>query len=621
MYNTCVHDVFDIFSMKHVAVLDFGSQYTHVITRTVREMGILSRIYPHDVTMDILRTADIGGIIVSGGPQSVHDPNALTMDPAIVTSGVPVLGICYGHQLIAHLCGGTVASGAAREYGKATMAVTDATSPLFAGVPHETVVWMSHGDSVVRLPKDFAVIGATPNCAITAMASHARNIYGIQFHPEVDHSRDGARMLENFVAHICGLPRTWNIADVVGDVEEKIRTQVGDKNVFMLISGGVDSNVAFALLSKTMGTERVRGLLIDTGFMREGEVRDVVRSFQAIGMNNIIVTDASETFLAAVADRVDPEEKRKCIGQTFLDVKDAVLAELHLNPNTWLLGQGTIYPDIIESGGAKNADTIKTHHNRVDAIKDMIAAGLVVEPLADFYKYEVREIGRALHLPDALIERHPFPGPGLAIRVLNYDVETKDTRAIADAQRDADVFFAQSYPHVHHVVLPVRSVGVQGDHRTYAHPLAVWGEEDWQMLDAMSVATTNICKGINRVVRLLTADKAPIFASSRTRRTLTRQRLDVLRTLDAIVTRHLRETGMINDIVQCPVVLVPITDGGDKESVVLRPINTRDFMTADFYQMDHALLTNLVCDLMATDLVAHVFYDITNKPPGTTEWE
>ncbi len=609
--------------MQHIAIVDFGSQYTHVIARTVRAMGVLSRIYPHDVTAHTLATLNVGGIILSGGPQSVYESTAPKIDPNLLTCGVPVLGICYGHQLIAQLLGGEVVPGEVREYGKAIMTITDPSSPLFADVPRETVVWMSHGDRVARVPEDFTVIGSTVDCAVTAMASATRKIYSMQFHPEVDHSRDGARMLENFVVHICGLPRTWKIANIIDDLEEKIRTQVGAKNVFMLISGGVDSNVAFALLSKVLGTDRVQGLLIDTGFMRAGEVRSVVESFHARGMTNLTVTDASEAFLKAVDGVIAPEEKRKRIGQTFLDVKDAVLAEQGLHPTTWLLGQGTIYPDIIESGGTPHAATIKTHHNRVDAIKEMISAGLVVEPLADFYKHEVREIGRLLGLPDALVDRHPFPGPGLAIRVLNIDPHKNTTDVPHETQRDVDAFFAQAYPHVQHAILPVRSVGVQGDSRTYAHPLAVWGETDWQKLDALSVATTNTCYGINRVVHVLTTDDAtPVFAPPRTQHTLTRERLDVLRTLDAIVTQYMHTTGLHREILQCPVVLVPITDGrSDRESVVLRPIWTRDFMTAEFSKINHTILTPLVRDLHATDLVAHVFYDITNKPPGTTEWE
>lgn len=609
--------------MKHIAIVDFGSQYTHVIARTVREIGVLSRIYPHDVTAQTLADANVGGIILSGGPQSVYGAQTLTADPTILTAGMPILGVCYGHQLLAHLLGGEVTAGQTHEYGKATMTVADTSSPLFADVPSETVVWMSHGDSVVRVPEGFAVIGATLDCAVTAMADERRKIYGIQFHPEVDHSRDGATMLRNFVVGICGMPQEWQMEHIIAAVEEKIRAHVGAKNVFMLISGGVDSNVAFALLTKTLGTDRVRGLLIDTGFMRAGEVDDVVRSFRAIGMDNIIVTDASATFLAAVADVYDPEEKRARIGQTFLTVKDQVLADAQLDPTTWLLGQGTIYPDIIESGGTQNAATIKTHHNRVDAIKEMIAAGLVVEPLADFYKYEVRAIGRELELPDALVDRHPFPGPGLAIRVLNADSTQRDSTPSAEVAREVAECLAQQHVDVAHAIVPIRSVGVQGDQRTYAHPLAVWGSLSWEQWDALSVAMTNACSGINRVVRLLTAERGDAVQCARPAQacTTTQARLDTLRTVDAIVTRHLHEAGIYDAISQCPVVLLPVTDGSEKESIVLRPINTRDFMTADFYRMDEAALAALVRDIMATGVVAHVFYDITNKPPGTTEWE
>lgn len=608
--------------MRHIAIVDFGSQYTHVIARAVRDAGVLSRIYPHDVAADTLAAADVGGIILSGGPQSVSAAAPPCVDPKLCACGVPVLGICYGHQLIARLCGGTVVAGNAREYGRATMRIMGA-SPLLEGVPSPTVVWMSHGDSVKRLPEGFVTIGTTADCAITAMANEKRRIYGLQFHPEVDHSRDGARIVENFAVRICDMPRTWKTDTIIADVTRKIRAQVGDKNVFLLMSGGVDSNVAFALLTAALGKARVRGLMIDTGFMRAGEVEEVVRTFREAGMDTITVRDAADAFFAATAGVIAPEEKRRRVGQTFVDVKDAALAEMRLRSDEWFLGQGTIYPDIIESGGTARADTIKTHHNRVDAIKDMIAAGRVVEPLADFYKHEVRAIGRALGLPDILVDRHPFPGPGLAIRVLNTDParHAKGAPSVAAATDCANRLFDARFANIARAVLPVKSVGVQGDGRTYAYPLAIWGETDWETVDAISVATTNACPDINRVVLLLTSAARPVFLPPRTARTLTRQRVEVLRAVDAIVTRHMRRTGLDKEILQFPVVLVPITDGSDKESIVLRPIHTRDFMTAAFYRMDAEVLAKLVDAIVATGMISHVFYDVTNKPPGTTEWE
>lgn len=601
----------------HIAILDFGSQYMHLIARNIREMNVLAKIYPHDALATELKNAS--GIIFSGGPQAVYAKNSISVDPKILELGVPILGICYGHQLLAHMLGGKVKLGKVKEYGSAKLKL-QGKSMLFENVKKNTGVWMSHGDSVSRVPKNFSVIASTPDCPVTAMADEKNRFYGLQFHPEVDHTIEGKKMLENFVLKIARAQKNWEIKDIIKHLVLRIKKQVGKRKVFVLVSGGVDSNVAFALLTKALGKARVKGLYIDTGFMREKESQEIIKNFQKIGFDNLEVIDASVTFFENLKGIYEPEEKRKIIGQTFLDVKDSVTKKLKLNSAEWLLGQGTIYPDTIESGGTKNSDKIKTHHNRVDAIQKMIELGLVVEPLVDFYKYEVREIGRLLKLPKKLIDRHPFPGPGLAIRMLCLDPQ-KTSGNLRKTENKVKKFQQKNYPKLASCTLPIKSVGVQGDNRTYAHPLAIWKESSWKKLDRISVSITNSIQEINRVVLLLNPKKKTEFYLAKGKIYLTKERTETLRKIDAVVTKTMRETALYGQIWQFPVVLIPVTDGSEKESIVLRPVNTRDAMTLNFYQMEKAVLQKMTKAILATGRISYVFYDITNKPPGTTEWE
>jgi GMP synthase (glutamine-hydrolysing) len=601
----------------HIAILDFGSQYTNLIARNIREMNVLAKIYPHDIVAEELKTAS--GIILSGGPQSVYDKNSLTVDPKILELGIPVLGLCYGHQLLAHLLGGKVKPGNVREYGRAKLKLKEKTE-LFDNVQKTTEVWMSHGDSVSQVPQNFLIYASTSDCPVTAMANEKNKIYGLQFHPEVDHTQEGKKILKNFIFKIAQAKKNWEIKDIVAHLISKIKKQVGRKKVFVLVSGGVDSNVAFALLTKALGKSRVKGLYIDTGFMRKNESQEIIKNFQKIGFDNLEVIDASVTFFENLKGIYEPEMKRKIIGQTFLDVKDSVTKKLKLNSAEWLLGQGTIYPDTIESGGTKNSDKIKTHHNRIDAIQKMIDLGLVIEPLVDFYKYEVREIGKLLKLPKNLIERHPFPGPGLAIRILCLKQE-ESTANFKKIKNKVKKFYQINYPKINSAILPIRAVGVQGDNRTYAHPLAIWKESAWKKLDDLSSRTTNSIREINRVVLLLNPPKKNDFRLTKKATCLTKERVETLREIDAIVTKNIRKDGLYNKIWQFPVVLIPITDKTQKESIVLRPVNTRDAMTLNFYQMDKTILKKITNAILATGKISYVFYDLTNKPPGTTEWE
>lgn len=607
--------------MKHIAILDFGSQYTHLIARTIRELGVLAKIYHNDVSAEELGD-NIEGIILSGGPQSVYDEKSLRAKEEVLQMGVPILGICYGHQFLAHSLKGKVETGKIGEYGMAKLKIVGG-SEIFSGISDNSQVWMSHGDSVSKVPQGFKVIGETSDCGITAMANDKEKMFGFQFHPEVAHSKEGMKMIENFVIGVCNAQCDWKIENVTEELIEKVRAQVGDRKVFILVSGGVDSNVAFALLTKALGEERVKGLYIDTGFMRQDESKRIMERFERIGFHNLEIMDASEMFFERLVGVYEPEEKRAIIGKTFLDAKDLAAEKMELDAEQWLLGQGTIYPDTIESGGTKNANTIKTHHNRVDAITEMIEKGLVVEPIVDLYKDEVRKVGRLLELPNELVDRHPFPGPGLAIRCLCMDISSEENVDLRESEEKIKQFCKDRGFNIFSKILPIKSVGVQGDNRTYAHPLAVWGERDWDKLNDFSSAVTNANKEVNRVILLLNGGSEDDLQFNLMEKSvyLSNDRIDLLRKADRIVSDVMREKGIYSDIDQFPVVLVPIRDKKGRESIVLRPINTRDFMTLHFYQMQEEVLAEIVRRISEIEEIGHIFFDVTNKPPGTTEWE
>jgi len=614
--------------IKHIAILDFGSQYTHLIARRIRELNVLAKIYPANIRANKLVSPNILGIIVSGGPQSVYDKNSAKIDSKILELKKPILGLCYGHQLITHSLGGEVKPGKTKEYGKAELEVK-LKADILKNIEKKTTVWMSHGDTVAKMPSGFKKIALTGDCAIAGMADKKRQIYGLQFHPEVHHTKEGTQMIENFIFKICKAEKNWSITNLVDNLIQKVQRQAKGKKVFVLVSGGVDSSVAFALLTRALGKARVLGLYIDTGFMRLNESVAIKEKLTKAGFDNLETFNASKEFFASLKNIYDPEEKRHIIGQVFLDAKDEVFAKLKLNASEWLLGQGTIYPDTIETGGTEHADTIKTHHNRIDAIQKMVEQGLVVEPLIDFYKDEVREIGRLLNLPKELIERHPFPGPGLAIRCLCHKLRINNVNCEAregplGENEELKIRNIKLSNNINYALLPIKSVGVQGDNRTYAHPLAVWGENNWTKLDKISRNIVNSNSEINRTLLLLNPKQKNIFSLPKTNYYLTRKRIELLRKVDAIVMAQIKDAGLYNKIWQFPVVLAPvgcIVNGKFKESIVLRPIVSREAMTADFARIKNEILKKIVKQIIKTGDVSYVFYDITNKPPGTIEWE
>jgi len=608
--------------MQHIAILDFGSQYTHLFARRIRELDVLAKIYPHEIKTNELPD-DVIGIILSGGPQSVYDINAPQIDKNILYLNKPVLGICYGHQLMAQVLGGSVKSGTVREYGRAELnkIINDdeiEESRLLFEVEIPTTVWMSHGDTVKTLPNGFTTIASTPDCPNAVLANEEQKYYSLQFHPEVNHTEQGNTIIANFVLHICQAEQNWKIENIIDDLIQKIKNQVGERKVFVLVSGGVDSSVTFSLLTKALGEKKVKGLYIDTGFMRKDESIEIKQNFDNIGFHNLETFNASQIFFDRLQNVSEPEEKRKIIGQTFLDIKDKVNDQLGLNSQEWLLGQGTIYPDTIETGGTKNADTIKTHHNRIDALQKMVAEGLVVEPLVDFYKDEVRQTGHLLNLPKEMVERHPFPGPGLAIRCLCNDEKQNQENEINKVSSRAQEI-CQQYNIKSHI-LPIKSVGVQGDNRTYAHPLAIWGENNWEQLDKISTNITNSVPEINRVVLLLNQND-DINKFQLHQAYLTRDRIELLQEIDDIINKTIKEAGLYDKIWQFPVVLIPYGENNKPESIVLRPVVSKEAMTANFSRIDNEILQIMTDKILKTNKISGVFYDITNKPPGTIEWE
>ncbi|PIW36678.1 MAG: glutamine-hydrolyzing GMP synthase [Candidatus Kerfeldbacteria bacterium CG15_BIG_FIL_POST_REV_8_21_14_020_45_12] len=599
----------------HIAILDFGSQYMHLIARRVRQLGVRSVIYPTDVNAHDLH--DAVGIILSGGPQSVN-AQKLPYDPGIFDLPVPILGLCYGHQLMTHHYGGRVQEAHQSEYGEAIVHILDKGS-LFSGLNDDEQVWMSHWDSVEEVPEGFRIIGNTDTAKVSAMANDELKRYGLQFHVEVQHTPNGMQMLKNFVLDICQATPNWSMEEYIAELKDELKKDVGNRKVFLFVSGGVDSSVAFAMLEEVFGRDRVYGLHVDNGFMRKGESMLVKEALAKAGFDNLQVVDASESFLKEVAKMVEPEDKRNAIGKHFLTVQKEVFAELGFNEHEWVLGQGTIYPDTIESGGTDASDTIKTHHNRIPEIVEMINKGLVVEPLSQLYKDEVRALGRELGLPDELVNRWPFPGPGLSIRCLCSDGSPEP--ADNESQVNEQIIELLEGTDLQGAVLPIRSVGVQGDQRSYQHPAILWGGADlaWEQLNNISTTLTNAIGDVNRVVLQVAGPVDPSHPKV-VKGYLTEDRLDLLREVDAVVDAVVRERGVYDSIWQFPVILVPLSYNGG-ESIVLRPIESEEAMTVNFYPIDRSILTEIADKVMAINGVDAVFFDVTNKPPATIEWE
>ncbi len=496
-----------------IVVLDFGSQYNQLITRRIREFGVYSELHPHTMTVEEIKAMQPKGIILSGGPNSVYDENSFRCDEKIFDLGIPVLGICYGMQLMTQHFGGRVEKAHNREYGKATITVQN-ESVLFTNIPNEQVVWMSHGDLVVETPEGFSVDAVSPSCPISAMSDEVRKLYGVQFHPEVRHSVYGNDLLKNFVFGACGCSESWSMENFIEIEMEKIRQTVGDKKVLCALSGGVDSSVVAVLIHKAIG-DQLTCMFVDHGLLRKGEAESVMKTFTEGFHMNVIKIDAKDRFLNKLKGVSDPEQKRKIIGNEFIYVFDDEAAKLE---GIDFLAQGTLYTDIIESGTA-TAQTIKSHHNVGGLPEDMQFK--LIEPLNALFKDEVRALGTELGIPDEIVWRQPFPGPGLGIRVLG---EISDDKL--EIVRESDYILREEIRKAglereiwqYFTVLPdIRSVGVMGDARTYDYTIGIravtsidgmtsdWARIPWDVLEVISTRIVNEVNHVNRVVYDITS--------------------------------------------------------------------------------------------------------------------
>jgi len=497
--------------MQKVVIIDFGSQYTQLIARRVREAGVYSEIHPCTVPLAEIAAMHPAAIILSGGPASVHAPDAPTIDPLVFEMGVPVLGICYGMQLMAKLLGGQVVPSTDREYGRSELSFVT-SCPLWSGIEEQPLtVWMSHGDTVLQVPSGFVVAASTPAVAVASMACVERRLYAVQFHPEVAHSERGSDMLRNFLFDVAGLSASWTMASFVEEAIRAAQERIGDAQVVCGLSGGIDSTVAAVLLSRAIG-KRLHCIFVDNGLLRAGEGDEVIGYLQRHFDLNLHYVQAQETFLSRLAGVEDPERKRKIIGHTFIEVFEAEARKIE---GVRFLAQGTLYPDVIESVSFKGPSAvIKSHHN-VGGLPETMALELV-EPLRELFKDEVRKVAQELGLPDFLIWRHPFPGPGLAIRIIG-EVTRERLEILRQADRIVQHELAASgwYSKVWQgfaVLLPLKTVGVMGDERTYEHVVALrivdsldamtadWTRLPSEILARMSTRIINEVKGVNRVV-------------------------------------------------------------------------------------------------------------------------
>ena len=643
---------------EKIVVLDFGSQYAHLIAKRFRMLGYYSEIALPSAGLEVFENAK--GVVFSGGPSSVYEENAPEFNSQILSLDIPILGLCYGHYIVQIGYNGKVDKAPVGEFGFATLNFADGMGgaaskcPLFKDISGSQQVWMSHQDGVLKMGDGFEVVGSTKDCPFAATQNLDKKRFSLQFHCEVKDTPCGNQIFKNF-ADFCGMKPNWDQDTVLNIIIENIKKEADGRNVLLFLSGGVDSTITFALLNKALGQDRVLGLHIDNGFMRKNESAKVAEAYRKFGFTNFIVEDASESFLKAISGLTDPQKKRMAVGENFITVRNEVTARQKLD-DSWLLAQGTLYPDIIESGGTKNSHTIKTHHNRVAGIQELIAKGLIIEPIRDLYKDEVRAIGKKLGLSDELVMRHPFPGPGLSINVLcsNGKPDPKDAEEIALAQKELDsikldMFCEKCQSTLKRSILPVRSVGVQGDFRTYRFPaLLTFGvvepvettsangdfdklnhhtgffhmPEKREKLEAASSAITNSAKYINRTcVRLYQKPGIQDSDLKIQEGYCDRRRLDQLREVDNIVLTELHKAGWYEKIFQHLTIDLPYASTPDHASFVLRPVISEDVMTARFAMFPPELLETIVHKIAELDFVDALYFDATNKPPATFGWE
>lgn len=669
---------------EYVAILDAGSQFGKVIDRKVRELHVETKILPLDTATAVLRDdKDLKAVIISGGPSSVYGADAPKFNADLFTElGKPILGICYGMQLMTLVLGGSIERKSVREDGQ-DVVECDVTCALFAEMEAKQLVLLTHGDSVGSCGDQLKPVAVSPSGIVAAIAHHTLPLFGVQFHPEVDLTVNGVTIFKNFLT-VAGCRFDFTMEDRETTAIEHIRLRTKDgQQVLCLVSGGVDSTVCAALLLKALGPERLICIHIDHGFMRLGESAAVVEALSAIG---VVVhrIDAAEDFAEATTevpakgsrpayttrklkDCVSPEDKRHIIGNTFMHVCDKVTAAMNLDVEQLLLAQGTLRPDLIESGShlaSNKADAIKTHHNDTELVRILRARGRIIEPLSDYHKDEVRELGRNLGLPDALVMRQPFPGPGLAIRTLcteapalgaSFDEtelflrsleSTLNTDGAADDEASSHRILHQAAAIVRELqlclaVLPIQTVGVQGDGRTYSNAVALsskvsggkrasaspWSTDEWTKLLQLARWIPQLAHHVNRVVFAF-GDPVPTSPTTVTPTTLQLDTLERIRGADSIVGKHIAGFHLVKKLSQVPVVLIPLgfEKGSTAHSVVIRTFLTNDFMTGTpatpgSEYLPHEALEAMVTDVQRLPFVGRVLFDLTAKPPGTTEWE
>lgn len=636
-------------SRSKIVVLDFGSQYAHLIAKRFRMLGYYSEIALPSTDLSVFENCK--GIVFSGGPSSVYDEKVPEFNSEILNLPIPILGLCYGHYIVQLGYNGKVGKAPVGEFGFATLNLNPAVkSPLFEGIEPTQQVWMSHQDGVLEIGDGFEVVGSTKDCPFAATQNLAKKRFSIQCHCEVKDTPCGNQIFQNF-ANYCGMEKNWDQDTVLQVILENIKKEADGKNVLLFLSGGVDSTITFALLNKALGQERVLGLHIDNGFMRKNESANVADAYHKFGFNNFIVEDASESFLKAIAGLTDPQKKRMAVGENFITVRNEVVAKQNLDESQWMLAQGTLYPDIIESGGTKNSNTIKTHHNRVQGIQELIAKGLIIEPVKDLYKDEVRAIGKKLGLSAELVMRHPFPGPGLSINVLCNDGKEKsqDAEELPLALKELEgielnMFCENCSANLKRSILPVRSVGVQGDFRTYRFPaLLDFGpakEKEWPLgavaaekgirhfpgkrekIEECSSTITNVSKYANRtVIKLYQKPGLKDDDLKLQEGYCDRRRLDQLREVDNIVLTELHKSGWYDQIFQHLTIDLPYAATPETATFVLRPVVSEDVMTARFAMLPKEVLGVIVQKIAELPFVDALYFDATNKPPATFGWE